>query len=80
MTKRRLLPLLLCASRSPRPSTPLPRAAHASTTREPEAFNSDKFWTYAACAASIALAPAATGGWILVGIACGKAATTYWTT
>jgi hypothetical protein len=78
--KRRLIPLALCIALAAAVA-PMPRAAHAlddgGTT---ESFNSEKFWTYAACGASIALATGTVGGWVLVGIACGKAATTYWTT
>ncbi len=73
--KRRLLPLMLCLALATA-SAPLPHAAHADG--EAERFNEDKFWTYAGCAASIAFA-VGTGGWILVAIACGKAATAYWT-
>lgn len=77
--KRRLIPLALCIALASA-VTPIPRAAHAlDDGGTSESFNSEKFWSYAACGASIALA-AGTGGWILVAIACGKAATTYWTT
>ena len=72
---RRLLPLLLCLTLATA-MTPLPRMAHADG--EAQGFNEDKFWYYAACAASVALA-SGTGAWILAGIACGKAATAYWT-
>jgi hypothetical protein len=72
---RSLLPLLLCLTLASA-MTPLPRMAHADG--EADAFNEDKFWTYAACAASIALG-AGTGAWIVAVIACGKAATAYWT-
>jgi hypothetical protein len=43
-----------------------------------EEFDSGKFWAYAGCAASIALG-VGTGAWLLTVIACGKAATAYWT-
>jgi hypothetical protein len=43
-----------------------------------EGFDSGKFWAYAGCAASIALGMG-TGAWLLAAIACGKAATAYWT-
>lgn len=43
-----------------------------------EDFDSGKFWAYAGCAASIALGMG-TGAWLLTAIACGKAATAYWT-
>ena len=76
--KRRLLPLALCIALAVA-ATPVPRAAQALADGEVERFDSEKFWTYAACGASIALA-SGTGGWVLVAIACGKAATMYWTT
>ena len=44
-----------------------------------ERFDSEKFWSYAGCAASIALG-VGTGAWLIAVIACGKAATTFWTT
>src|SRR5262245_15577557 len=72
---RRLLPLLLCLTLASA-MTPLPRMAHADG--EAQAFNEDKFWLYAGCAAGIALAVGA-GAWIVAGIACGKAITAYWT-
>jgi len=43
-----------------------------------EGFDSEKFWTYAGCAASIAIG-VGTGGWVLAFLTCGKAATAYWT-
>ena len=58
---------------------PLAPVAHAVEDAEIERFDPEKFWAYAGCAASIAVA-AGTGGWFMVAIACGKAATTYWTT
>ena len=73
---RRLLPLLLCLTLATA-MTPLPRMARADG--EADAFHEDKFWTYTACVASIALA-VGTGAWIVAVIACGKAATAYWTT
>jgi len=73
--KRRLLPLVLCLMLATAITPPL-RVAHADG--ETESFNEDKFWTYAACVASIALA-SGTGAWVLVAITCGKAATAYWT-
>jgi len=79
MMRRRWLPLALCIALAVA-ITPLPRMAHAVGDGETEAFDSNKFWSYAACAASIALATGTVGGWVLVAIACGKAATTYWTT
>jgi len=78
-TRRRLTALTLCIALAGA-ATPLPRVAHAVEDADLEAFNAGKFWTYAGCAASIALATGTVGGWILVGITCGKAATAYWTT
>jgi len=75
MNARRLLPLLLCLTLASA-MTPLPRMARADG--EVQGFNEDKFWTYVGCAASVALA-SGTGAWVLVVIACGKAATAYWT-
>jgi len=76
--RTRWLPLALCLALATA-ITPLPQVAHAVDDASTEKFGSEKFWAYAGCAASIALATG-TGGWILVAIACGKAATTYWTT
>jgi len=72
---RRVLPVLLCLALATA-MTPLPRPARADA--EIERFHEDKFWTYVGCAASIALA-SGSGAWVLVVIACGKAATAYWT-
>jgi hypothetical protein len=56
-----------------------PRAvAEAAEETTIEEFDSGKFWAYAGCAASIALG-VGTGAWLLAAIACGKAATAYWT-
>ncbi len=52
-----------------------PHAAVAQTIVNPPAapaFNKDKLWDYATCAAGIAFA-AGTGGWVFAGIACLKA-------
>lgn len=77
--RRKLLPLALCIALAAA-ITPLPPAAHALDEEgQVETFNSTKFWAYAGCAASIAFA-SGTGGWVLVAIACGRAATMYWTT
>ena len=53
-------------------------AAQAVDDATVEGFDSEKFWTYAGCAASIAIG-VGTGGWLLTVIACGKAATAFWT-
>lgn len=53
-------------------------AAQAVDDATVERFDSEKFWSYAGCAASIAIG-VGTGGWLLTVIACGKAATAYWT-
>ena len=45
---------------------------------EVEGFDSNKFWDYALCGASIALATG-TGGWVMAFMVCGKVATEHWT-
>ena len=76
--KRRWLALALCIALATA-VTPQPRVAHAGDEDAAiERFDAEKFWTYAGCAVGIALATT-PGGWILVAIACGKAATTFWT-
>ena len=57
---------------------PLHVTAQAVDDATVERFDSEKFWTYAACAASIAIGIGA-GGWVLTVVACGRAATEYWT-
>lgn len=57
---------------------PLRVAAQAVDDATVERFNQEKFWTYAGCAASIALG-AGTGAWVLTFLACGRAATAFWT-
>ena len=58
---------------------PLPRAASADTDPVVERWDWEKFYAYAGCAAGIAVATG-TGAWIVAGLACAKAATSYWTT
>lgn len=57
-----------------------PSRVVAQTVEDPvsERFDSRKFWDYAGCGASIVFA-AATGGWILAALVCGKAITEHWT-
>ena len=58
-----------------------PRPLAAQTIEgesETEDVDSSKFWDYALCGVSIVFA-SGTGGWILAGIACGKAITEHWT-
>ncbi len=45
---------------------------------EVEGFDTKKFWDYALCGASIALA-SGTGGWVFAAIVCGGVLTEYWT-
>lgn len=56
-----------------------PRGA-AQEVADPVAdgFGSKKFWDYALCGASIALA-SGTGGWVIALIVCGSVATEHWT-
>jgi len=44
---------------------------------EAEGFDKDKFWDYAMCGASVAVA-STTGAWVLAFITCGKAVSTHW--
>ena len=59
-----------------------PRHAVAQTADDVgtvDAFDSEKFWDYAACGAGIVIAVGTTG-WFVAAIACGRALQTHWTT
>lgn len=57
---------------------PLRVAAQAAEDPTVERFDAEKFWSYAGCAAGIAVS-VGTGGWVIAVLACGKVATAYWT-
>ena len=70
-----LLAVLVAAAAT---AQPLRVAAQAVDDETIEGFDEQKFWSYAGCAASIALG-ATTGAWVFTLLACGRAATAFWT-
>ena len=57
---------------------PLRVVAQEVVDPEVEGFDTSKFWDYALCGASIALATG-TGGWVMAVFVCGRVATEHWT-
>jgi hypothetical protein len=75
----KLKPLLLATVLTLAVATQPPRVV-AQEVADPtvDGFGSKKFWDYALCGASIALA-SGTGGWVFAVIVCGSVATEHWT-